>query len=338
MILSKWWFIFVIFTVNTHKSYGDKTVDLVGDSVYDAVSKDLFDKVKVFCLVLTGKENKKNRAIPQKNTFLKRCNKYLFVSSVEDPDLPSIGIKVKESRNTLFAKIKFGMKYVYKNYYQKYDWFLRIDDDSYVIMENLRMFLLTQNTSEPAVHGFRFHSMMKGSKKGLVHGGAGTVISKEGLKRLVTESFPNPTKCRQDGGGLDDRELSFCLEMVGVYPSDTRDYKDRQMFHINPPDNYATTRKVQAVKYFIKNGYYPMSQGMAYMTDYPISFHRIYGDMMYSMDYLLYKANVIGRSSSYLQRLISSRDRSNLIQAAKKGIRKFAFEYTGESERQWDLA
>uniref|UniRef100_A0A0N4ZWD4 N-acetylgalactosaminide beta-1,3-galactosyltransferase n=1 Tax=Parastrongyloides trichosuri TaxID=131310 RepID=A0A0N4ZWD4_PARTI len=259
-------------------------------------SPDLFNDVKIFCIILTAPKFRESRCEYQKRTWLKRCNRYIFISSINDPTLPSIGYNITESRNALWPKISFGMKYVYRNFGKKYDWFLRVDDDSYVIMENLRNYLTFKNPNKAKVYGFRYKSMWPGYKQGIIHGGAGTVLSKAALGRLVMKGLGSSDKCKAENNNLDDRKLSYCLEDSKVLFSGPRDSKGRVLFYPNPVASFADHHLSNS--FIKKNAYYEVKQGIDYISDYPISFHRIYGKEMYTYEYLLYSAKIFNKSKN----------------------------------------
>jgi len=50
--------------------------------------------------------------------------------SFADTSLPAVGFPVPEGRKYLWGKTKEAFQYVYQNYYDKADWFLKADDDT----------------------------------------------------------------------------------------------------------------------------------------------------------------------------------------------------------------
>ena len=52
---------------------------------------------------------------------------------IVDSRLPTVKLSLegqKESRKILYLKTREALKYIYHNFYQKADWFLKTDDDT----------------------------------------------------------------------------------------------------------------------------------------------------------------------------------------------------------------
>ena len=117
-----------------------------------------------------------------KATWGRRCNLLLFMSSEADDDLPSVKLKVGEGRDNLWGKTKLAFRHVYQHHFEDYDWFVKADDDTYMVIENLRYLLKDYNSSYPLYFGRKFKPYVK---QGYMSGGAGYVLSKEALRRFV---------------------------------------------------------------------------------------------------------------------------------------------------------
>lgn len=169
------------------------------DEIDNTIAKELEQKVKVLCWVMTGPKNHESKAKHVKATWGKRCNMLLFMSSkegklnrtfsygfanlvVSDNNLPAVGLPVGEGRENLWAKTKEAFKFLYENYLDKYDWFMKADDDTYVIVENLRRLLEPYNPDEGHYFGLRFKPYVE---HGYMSGGAGYVLSKKSVQKFV---------------------------------------------------------------------------------------------------------------------------------------------------------
>lgn len=189
-----------------------------------SAAKDIYEKVRVLCWIMTYPVALSKKTIHVKNTWAKRCNIVLYFSSEDDKVFPTIGLNVLEGREHLTAKTMQAFRYLMKHHIDDADWFLKADDDTYVIVENLRYFLASKNHSEPVYFGHHFKPFVQ---QGYHSGGAGYVLSKEALKRFGRAKL---NTCREDGGA-EDLEMGKCMEKLGVSPGISVDEFGRTRFH-----------------------------------------------------------------------------------------------------------
>ena len=186
-------------------------------------------KVRILCLVMTSPENHKTKAIHIQATWGKRCDKLLFVSEQEDKSLPIVRVDVKTGREHLTAKTMGAFGHIFEDHINEADWFLKADDDTYVIIENLKYFLSSQDSETPIFFGHAFHVIVK---QGYASGGAGYVLSKEALRRFAKRQ---KGECGVEDLGAEDVQMGLCMQILGVKLGDSRDSLGRSRFHCFNP-------------------------------------------------------------------------------------------------------
>lgn len=93
----------------------------------------LYDNVRVACLILTRPATHETAARLVKNTWGKKCNKLVFLSTAEakyNDTLGVVALPAPEGRSYLWLKGKEMLKYAYHELMDEVDWFYKCDDDT----------------------------------------------------------------------------------------------------------------------------------------------------------------------------------------------------------------
>jgi len=136
----------------------------------------------IFCLVLTTHENIYTKDKAVNDTWGMRCKKTLFVSNQLVPISNVVYLdNVHDGRHHLTVKVVKSFDHVYNNF-RGYGWYLKADDDTYVILDNLRLLLSYFKSREPVYLGQNFKYF---TRQGYHSGGAGYVISNNALDKLL---------------------------------------------------------------------------------------------------------------------------------------------------------
>ncbi|KAL3077864.1 hypothetical protein niasHT_039714 [Heterodera trifolii] len=259
------------------------------------VAVELAKKVRVFCWIFTYEKFHESRARHVRATWAQHCTRYLFFSSKDDPTLPAIDVGMPLGRKYIWRRTRWILKYIYDNFMNDFDWVFRIDDDAYVIMENLRLMLLPHSPDELIYFGHKLHTTI--FKDHLFpQGGAGYVLSRSTLKLLVERGLNDSTKCWDGDDSEEDQFVAVCLERLGVKFGDSRDSQGRHRFFGDfIGKNLPPITLWDPTYYWIQNlTYYPMLQGPEYCSDYAISFHYTDARMLYLLEYFIYHFDAYG--------------------------------------------
>jgi hypothetical protein len=105
------------------------------------------DKKKLVCIILTTENNFHTRGLTVWNTYGKKCDQVLFSCNCSNfsrnknyNDIPFLQLNVTENYHKMDVKVIQTLKETYKIYNKSYYWFLLVDDDTYVFVDNAKRF------------------------------------------------------------------------------------------------------------------------------------------------------------------------------------------------------
>jgi hypothetical protein len=173
---------------------------------------------KLVCWIMTSPGNHAEKAVVINNTWGKDCDILLFMTTQHQAGLNTVRstschtlsrrmttcyplshlitsyhalpyslisqvvltLGEKEDRHFLWRKSIMAWSFLYTHVLSRADWFIRADDDTVMLMDNLRGYLSTLNPHEPHYLGRRLN--VEGQD--FYSGGATNILSHEALRRL----------------------------------------------------------------------------------------------------------------------------------------------------------
>lgn len=196
-----------------------------------------------------------------------------------------------------------ALQHVHNNQLNEFDWFLRTNDNTFMVLENLRHLLFQYDTDWPVVIGQRFlrevllqrimHLLdffIINYSKDYMSGVY--VLSKRALTRLIAEAFTNEEICSKKSGD-DDKEISKCLQHVNVIQVDGIDREGKGMFFRNNPESALFPEKFDKHDEFYMH---KLKQGIENCcSDRLIAIQNTHNSHLYYLDYFIYKVRAFGR-------------------------------------------
>ncbi len=278
-------------------------------------------------------KNHVKKAKHVKATWGRRCNKLLFMSTKTDVELPeAVALNVSERRHLLWGKTYKAFKYVYEHHFEEADWFLKADDDTYVVVENLRFMLQHHSPTDPVYFGLQFNRF-----GGYMSGGAGYVLSKEAVRRLVEVGTDQQASlglnCKTNTTkGTEDVEMGNCMRALKVEAGDSRDAKGRGRFFAYLPESHLIPDALPRNFWYWNFMQYRSEVGMGCCSDSAVTFHYVSPNQMYVMEYLLYHLRPYGVDSE--ARLLQTAGHLQVTKAEEGGSGRETSNHTKMVEGQ----
>ncbi|ETN87116.1 hypothetical protein RB195_013677 [Necator americanus] len=238
---------------------------------------------QLFCWVQTAKIYHETRALAINETWLSRCDHgQLFTGDFfSSSDIPysTIFAGIPDSYYNLFYKSRYAFYYIYHYISKNFDWYMKADDDTYVIVEHLREYLSTLDPSKPYYLGYILKPYLK---HGYNAGGAGYVLSRAAVQIFNELLYHNETLCPDDIH--EDVGIGRCLASVGIFPHDTRNVYGQNRFNTYTPSDIFHAKKNHPNWTYFKE-----KKGYEAFAKDSISFHHLAPDDIRLFEILLYK-------------------------------------------------
>lgn len=246
-------------------------------------------KPRILCWAFTRKGfEKRARAIQQ--TWGLGCDRLLLVSNahMENLDTMVVGVQDGDSHDNLWRKLSTSIRAIWKRFSGQYDWFYKVDDDTYVMTGNLRKYLLSKTVTDQVEKGKGVYigrhmdsrTMLKGKGGGCRFnvGGGGYLLDGVAMELLhdkIGDCFPDKRT------SADDMFLGCCLEKHGVLPMDTRDALGGERFHPFDPQfcmDYTLPKdkeKAMREDWFYSYSLKPLKERLQHCAKDSIAFHHM---------------------------------------------------------------
>ena len=170
-----------------------------------------------------------NPEIAIMETWGKRCENVVMFS-LKSSDSAEVRINQLETDNLdSWAATYEAVKFISKDMIDDYDWFVKVEDDTFVIMENLAYYLSIYNASTPLYFGHPYEFWGQTFQSS----GAGIVLSQSALRKLNNKLIKGDCTPNTMSG---DAMLGRCLSELGIEAIDTRDSRGRARFLVYQPE------------------------------------------------------------------------------------------------------
>ena len=248
-------------------------------------------QARLLCLVLTSAATAPVRLKAIMDTWSGKCDKALYMSGSQVVNMTDVdglvNLNTNDSYKALWQKTKAAWLYVYLRYVDEFEWFLKTDDDTFVIVENLRYYLSELDPGKDHYLGRYFEHFGDHWQSG----GAGYVLSRRTLERLGNH-FARDRLCGGSPTTDEDIQISRCLKKFSIVPGDTRHgIKDR--FHPFPAHRLLIDA-LAPKGWFTWVHYNTTKQGPDCCSELSISFHYIKPHDMYALNYYIYHLHPYG--------------------------------------------
>ncbi|GMT12211.1 hypothetical protein PFISCL1PPCAC_3508, partial [Pristionchus fissidentatus] len=109
------------------------------------------------------------QAMAVNETWLHRCDHGVFFTNEpfeEDKKVPfrTVFAGIPDTYDNLFYKSRYAFYYISNILKANFEWYVKADDDTFFILENLRSYLRKFDPNEPYYFGYRMSHFLVGAR------------------------------------------------------------------------------------------------------------------------------------------------------------------------------
>ena len=188
------------------------------------------------CIIILKMKQFNDTYTTIKQTWGKHCDTILYFSDVL-PLLDNV-IKVENTDNMdieVSASVLFNvLHYLYEHHMHNIDWVVRALPETYIIVENLQLFLSDKNPDDPVYYGQKFSQW----GRYFPSTSAGYVMSREAIRRIATKGSTIPG-CHPRYREEDNYAIARCFKILGVVFGNSLDSQNRSRFNSESVEHVA---------------------------------------------------------------------------------------------------
>lgn len=258
---------------------------LVSDDT--TIADDLAKKIRVLCWIHNNNPEKE-RIDAIKKTWGNRCTELIVIKNSGNNSTDMFNIPHDEIGN---SNIENAYRFIHSKYATNFDWFLKTTGNSYVVMENLRFKLFSQDPGMPigvglALKNVQFNETYFSDK-------AGYALSRKALKNLI-EGFDKGSNCSKVNQTYSDEvRIGICLNEMNVHFSKSNDSNNKQLFFDKHLDEYFLPNPIVKLPYPWYQDY-KVNHNLDSASNYSIAFCDISWQQMFVMEFLIYQLRPYG--------------------------------------------
>lgn len=199
---------------------------------------------RVLCAIFTHAKNFRSKARGVAETWAKRCHLPLFIVGQDKQQqqqrqlttnisgISIVELNVSDAYADLSYRTIRALVYAHERHLNDFDWFLKADDDTFVMVDNMNGFLSDKCSNDMHTYGRHFKKFLPG---GYLSGGSGYLISNRAIQLFGEAMRRDKYFCVKDKGD-EDVDIARCLANLNVTPGESRDEQMRERFHPEPLD------------------------------------------------------------------------------------------------------